>query len=100
KDPRAAFALTPAAVGGPKLRSEIYTGAKLDDQLDAQAHAFMNDATHNQFKKPTARVSPLFQWYKTPRPVLVKYAPTAALPWLSTAKLTYTTFDWHLNGKR
>ena len=40
-DPRVHFALVCAAMGCPPLRSEAYTGAKLDEQLDDQARRFL-----------------------------------------------------------
>jgi hypothetical protein len=100
KEPRAVFALSPGAVGGPALRSEVYLGKRLDAQLEDQAHAFLNDATKNAFKKPIARVSPVFQWCKTPQALIAEYAPTVARPWVARAKLSFGTFDWKLNGKR
>lgn len=41
KEPRIHFALVCAAIGCPPLRSEAYTGASLDAQLDDQARAFL-----------------------------------------------------------
>ena len=40
-EPRVHFALVCAAMGCPPLRSEAYTGAKLDAQLDDQARTFL-----------------------------------------------------------
>lgn len=100
KEPRAVFALVPGAVGGPPLRSEAYIGKRLDTQLEDQAHLFLNDTSKNVFKKPVAKVSPLFSWAKTPQAVIAKYAPTVAQPWVAKAKLSYGSFDWKLNGKR
>ncbi|MDB5099395.1 MAG: hypothetical protein JWM80_3816 [Cyanobacteria bacterium RYN_339] len=99
KEPRAVFALTPGAIGSPKLRSEVYVGAHLDAQLEDQARGFLGDPKRNQFTKPTAHLSPIFSWFGTPREVLVKYAPVAAKAWLPKAKVSYGSFDWHLNGK-
>ena len=41
REPRIHFALVCAAMGCPPLRSEAYTGPKLDAQLDDQARAFL-----------------------------------------------------------
>ena len=40
-EPRVHFALAPAALGGPPLRREPYTGAKLNEQLEQQAALFL-----------------------------------------------------------
>jgi hypothetical protein len=41
KEPRIHFALVCAAMGCPPLRSEAYTGAKLEEQLAEQARLFL-----------------------------------------------------------
>ena len=41
REPRIHFALVCAAVGCPPLRSEAYTGARLEAQLDEQARSFL-----------------------------------------------------------
>jgi uncharacterized membrane protein YdjX (TVP38/TMEM64 family) len=48
KEPRIHFALVCAAMGCPPLRSEAYTGAALDEQLEDQGKIFMNNPTKNR----------------------------------------------------
>jgi hypothetical protein len=43
REPRIHFALVCAAMGCPPLRSEAYTGAKLEEQLAAQARQFLRE---------------------------------------------------------
>jgi len=42
-EPRVHFALNPASLGGPPLRPQPYTGARLDQQLEQQARLFLAD---------------------------------------------------------
>lgn len=66
KDARAHFALVCASKSCPPLRSEAYTGEKLDDQLDHQGRVFMNDRTKNylDFNRKTAYISKIFDWFE------------------------------------
>ncbi len=62
-EPRIHFALVCAAMGCPPLRSEAYTGAKLDEQLDDQARTFLlHSPTKNRVDVATKTVylSPIF----------------------------------------
>lgn len=47
-EPRVHFAMSFATLGGPPQRSEAYTGLKLDEQLEDQAHSFLRDSTKNR----------------------------------------------------
>lgn len=47
-EPRVHFAMSFGAVGAPRLRSEAYTGPKLDGQLEDQAHTFIHETTKNR----------------------------------------------------
>jgi hypothetical protein len=49
EEPRAAFALACAAVACPRLASRAYRPMLLEQQLDAAARSFINDATRNRF---------------------------------------------------
>jgi hypothetical protein len=64
-EPRIHFALVCAAASCPKLRSEAYTGERLDGQLDAQVLDFLAVPEKNQFDLDAgvARLSPIFDWF-------------------------------------
>lgn len=47
-EPRVHFAMNLAAKGGPKMRSEAYTGLKLDEQLEEQTRSFLHETTKNR----------------------------------------------------
>jgi len=110
-DPRIHFAIICASKSCPFLRTEAYSAAKLDAQLDEQAKQFVNDPSRNRFDKAakTAHLSEIFKWFDEdfsgPAGSAHKYiAKYVADP--DTAKGlaggTYTTewisYDWTLNG--
>ena len=63
KDPRIHFALVCAAMGCPPLRSEAFTGARLDAQLDDQARTFLRESPAKNrvdVASRTVHLSPIF----------------------------------------
>ena len=109
-EPRIHFALVCAALGCPPLRSEAYTGARLNEQLDDQARQFFNQPGKNRFDaaKNTLYLSPIFKWYEAdftkPAGSLAAYAKTflpeaqrAALTEVDKVKVRFTDYDWALN---
>ncbi len=64
-EPRIHFALVCAAVSCPPLRTEAYTGDRLNEQLDDQGRAFLNDPRLNRFELETRQVhlSKIFDWF-------------------------------------
>jgi len=66
-DPRIHFAIVCASMGCPPLRSEAFTGGKLEQQLDDQARAFLlKSPTKNRvdIAKRTVFASPILDWYR------------------------------------
>ena len=66
KDWRVHFALVCASSSCPFLRSEAYTGDRLDEQLDAQASQFLTDPSRGLRLDDAQRilwVSKIFKWY-------------------------------------
>ena len=67
QEPRIHFALVCAAMGCPPLRSEAYTGARLDAQLDDQGRAFvLRSPAKNRVDVATRTVhlSPIFVGFR------------------------------------
>lgn len=67
QEPRIHFALVCAALGCPALRAEAYTGARLDEQLDEQAHFFLMESPEKNrvdVDKRRVHLSPIFDWYE------------------------------------
>ncbi len=106
KDPRVHFAINCASRSCPKLRSEPYVGILLDDQLDEQAGAFINDPKNNTIKGNTLFLSKIFKWFKedfggNPMAFIKQYAegPLKAAFRNQEADITvqYLKYDWSLN---
>jgi hypothetical protein len=62
-EPRIHFAVNCASIGCPALREEAYTGAKLEQQLNAQTERFLSDNSRNVAKGDTVYLSAIFKWY-------------------------------------
>ncbi|MFQ5660260.1 MAG: DUF547 domain-containing protein [Gammaproteobacteria bacterium] len=109
-DPRIHFAIVCAAVSCPKLRSEAYTAARLNQQLDEDARAFINNPEKNFFniKTKTARLSKIFDWFHegfeqhagSVQKYILQYMEdpeTAALLDRDGFHVKYLRYDWRLN---
>ena len=113
REPRIHFALVCAAMSCPPLRSEAYTGAKLDAQLDSQARAFVLDQARGSLvdaKKAVVHASRIFDWFKddfggTEAAVgqyIAKYysdSPEKQLLLSGRFKMEYLDYDWTLNSR-
>ncbi len=75
-EPRIHVALVCAAMGCPPLRSEAYSAANLDTQLDDQAVQFLNNPIKFRidWQKDEVHLSPIFKWYGND--FIKKYTPT------------------------
>ena len=64
KDPRVVFALGRGAVGGGRLRSEAFYGARLEEQLASAAAEFVTRHGHFHIDRSANAivVSPLYSW--------------------------------------
>ncbi len=60
------FAIVCASYSCPKLRSEAYLAATLENQLENNAIDFINDPLKNEFDagKKRARLSKIFDWFE------------------------------------
>jgi len=112
-EPRIHFALVCAAVSCPPLRSEPYTGARLDAQLAEQTTVFLATPELNRYDAATGtlHLSPIFKWYAEdftkPAGSLAAYvkpflpaAQRAALTDPAKVKVKFTDYDWALNAQR
>ena len=110
QDYRVHFALVCGALSCPPLRSEAFTGAKLDQQLDAQGRAFFADPFRNQYdaKSNSLKISKIFDWFhgdfertgSSVQKVAKKYLPESQGNSLSDeTKISFLEYDWSLNDK-
>jgi hypothetical protein len=113
-EPRIHMALVCAAMGCPPLRSEAYTGARLDAQLEDQAMAFVARSPEKNRVDVATRTwhhSPIFAWYKADFGGSLAAAARAAARWLppgsaeravlesGNARFRETPYDWTLNSQ-
>ena len=110
-DPRAHFALVCASRGCPNLRSEPYSEASLNMQLEHQARVFLRDQSKNRYdrQKRIAYLSKIFDWFEVDfggndREVLLfvaKYLDDATSADMKSNpegwEIKYTDYDWNLN---
>jgi hypothetical protein len=108
-EPRIHFALVCAAVSCPPLRTEAYTGARLEAQLEDQARLFIARSPERNridVAAGTAYLSPIFGWFKDDfgdlGRFLARYVDDpAARALLQSGKFTIveTKYDWSLNRR-
>lgn len=110
-EPRIHFAIVCASISCPKLISEAYTAAKLEQQLNDNAKAFINNSEKNDLNinKKTIRVSKIFDWFdkdfekysgSVPK-YIAQFVNDAELRDVLTKeslKVRYLKYDWNLNG--
>jgi hypothetical protein len=115
REPRIHFALVCAAVGCPPLRSEAYTGARLEAQLDDQANVFLlRSPTKNRVDVANRTVyrSQVFSFSDYMRDFggseatvgqfIARYYPAGAEKTLLESgqfSVVKTDYDWRLNSQ-
>jgi hypothetical protein len=116
QEPRIHFALVCAAMGCPPLRSEAFTGARLDAQLDDQARAFLLRSPEKNRVDVAARtvhLSPIFVGFRdyikdfggseaaVGRYVARYFPPGPERTLLESGdfKVVKTGYDWTLNSQ-
>lgn len=110
-EPRIHFALVCAALSCPPLRNEAYNGRNLNEQLDDQARAFLNEHTDKNRIDVAARtlyLSRIFDWYRGDFPdgreglgrylaQFIPEGPGRTLLESGDFEVTFTDYDWSLN---
>jgi hypothetical protein len=111
KDPRIHAALVFGARSCPPLRNEPYAADRLNEQLDRQSFAFLDDFTRNRFARDSLLLSPIFQWnfedfavepYGGPAGFIRKHGrPNGMLRDIlrkaPQTRIDYVEFNWGLN---
>lgn len=107
-DPRIHFAVNCASKSCPPLKSEAYEGESIDDQLDENTVAFINNSEFTFFSENTLYVSKIFSWFSEDFKdgavnFVLRYAESDFKNQVETLKSTphvkYLDYDWSLNGK-
>lgn len=101
KESRIHFALVCAAKSCPKLLNEAYDPERLDEQLEQQGKAFINNPTKNRISEHEVRISKLFSWYPddfTREGSLQEYLNNFSNTTISPdAVINYMEYNWDLN---
>lgn len=110
-EPRIHFAINCASASCPILIPEAYTAEKLEQQIEANTIAFINDQSKNMFdlNKKTASISKIFDWFpedfersaNSVQKYLAKYVKDAGVAKLLDQdgfRIKYLKYDWSLNG--
>ena len=63
-EPRVHYAVVPGSMGAPPLRSEAYTGERLESQLEDQARRLLSDTTRTWYRKGVLGVNQIFAAYE------------------------------------
>ncbi len=105
-DPRIHFAIVCASVGCPLLRSEAYTAARVEQQLQDDLVRFVNNPEKVRFDATAGilHCSRIFQWYRADFLAVSPSIPAYILPHLRGAadavappRLAFLPYDWNLN---
>jgi hypothetical protein len=103
-DPRIHFALVCASISCPRLRSEAYTAAQLNTQLDDDGRNFLNDKSKNRVNTEKAELSKYFSWYKgdfTKNGSLADYINKYSVTKINTnTKISHLDYNWSLNEQK
>lgn len=102
KDARVHAAINCASYSCPRLRTEAYTAAKLEAQLDDAMRSFINDPLRNKVSPKKAEISEIFNWFGgdfkrdagSVRSFLKKYAKAGIR---EDTPVSYIDYDWRLN---
>lgn len=109
RDPRIHYAVNCASVGCPNLQPAAFTGAKLEQMLDAGAKAYINSPRGFRIKGGRITASSIYSWFAedfggTDRGALrhaAKYAKPAVAKRLAKATgIADYAYDWSLNDAR
>ena len=102
-EPTIHFAIVCASKSCPSLSSEAYFATNINQQLNEQALAFINDEDKNHLTADHIEISKVFNWFEgdfTKNGSLIdflnKYSHTKIK---QNAKIDFLDYDWSLNNK-
>ena len=98
KEPRIHFAVNCAANSCPPLLNKAYQAASLEQQLQEQADAFINNKSFNILEPNDLVLSKIFEWYADDFGSLQEYInPFTGIRINPNASITFAPYDWSLN---
>lgn len=107
KDARVHFAVNCASVGCPPLRDRPYTAGNVDELLDENTRRAMLTPLHLRIEGDTARLTSLFDWYKSDFQqaagsveAFIKdhLDPTRSARFEDVRSKRFIDYDWQLNS--
>lgn len=107
QEPRIHFALVCASIGCPLLRNEAYWPDRVQQQLEADASRFINNADKVRYdaKTQTLYCSQIFKWYRQDFLQVADSIPdyirryATDLPLNAETPIKYLDYDWQLNQR-
>ncbi len=98
KDSRIHFAVNCAAQSCPPLLNQAWTESNLNQLMDKQAIAFINNPKFNTIKKSEVEISKIFEWYAVDFGIIIDYLNKYSNTKIDrNAKVKYKEYDWNLN---
>ena len=106
RDPRIHYGVNCASIGCPDLRPEVFTGARVEQQLTEAARAYVNDPRGVSIEDGNVTVSKIYDWFIEDFggdedgviDHLLDFAkPALAVELRRIGKLYDTSYDWSLN---
>lgn len=98
KEPRIHFAVNCAAKSCPPLMNRAWTASNLEESLEKQTIAFINNSKYNSISKTRIAVSKIFEWYKDDFGNLIKFLNKYSKEEISrNAQITFLEYNWALN---
>lgn len=110
-EPRIHFAIVCASSSCPKIRGDVFSAAKLDEQLDDNTRRFINDPTRNRYdkKEKIAYLSQIFKWFAEDFEASAGSAQKFVAKYVSDLdvakemategyKVKFLDYSWNLNG--
>ena len=100
-EPRIHFALNCASKSCPILWNNAYTPKNVQSQLTVQTKKFLNDTSKNKFTSSEAKISKIFDWYKsdfTKNGTVIDFINKYRTEQLSSPSIKYMDYSWDLNN--
>ncbi len=103
-EPRIHFAINCASISCPKLLSEAFTAAKINEQLDRVTKEFVN-SDKNEISKNLVKLSSIFDWYKNDftddgKTVLEYINKYSEVKIDAGTTVNYKDYNWNLNEQK
>jgi Protein of unknown function, DUF547 len=104
-DPLVIYGLFQGTIGGPNIPTRAYTGAEVFQQLESNAHEFINSLRGLRFADEEARASVFYRWNSSffadfesdLRRHLMRYADAdVGRRLVSSSRLVADVYDWYI----